>query len=241
MTSNSHNTPPEEQPQTPLKKQDEPPAQEATDALLDAAAEIPVASPSTEKEQVQKSDEVILQQKAATSSKPAESSQVKPESLPMTPSLNPGSLGIQSPATEQPFPVGSSSPESMHGANLSFLLEQTDKQEKDNLHVQGCIDSLTVFDEMKREQTYYKQIIKDSFSWVFSKKSKMCAAFTLEAQLPEMAMRVQLLPIEGKKEIVLDKAEMYIVLQGDVWVKPISPFIQIGGEDEGRQSNEDMS
>ncbi len=57
-----------------------------------------------------------------------------------------------------------------------------------------------------------------------------------------MAMRVQLVPLEGKKEILLDKAEMYIVLQGEVSVKPVSPFIgiqQVKAEEE--HSNEDQS
>ena len=82
---------------------------------------------------------------------------------------------------------------------------------------------MTAFDETKREQTYYKQIIKDSFSWVFKRNSKMSKAFTLENQHPEMGMRVTLLDLDKKEkpEIALDRNEMYVILSGNVYIKPV--------------------
>ena len=39
--------------------------------------------------------------------------------------------------------------------------------EREPQFIQGCIDALVTFDETKRDQTYYKQIIKDSYGYVF--------------------------------------------------------------------------
>jgi len=49
--------------------------------------------------------------------------------------------------------------------------------------LEHCIDSVTVFDEIKREQTQYKQIIRDCYSWLFQKKCKLVDAFALQNHL----------------------------------------------------------
>ena len=98
------------------------------------------------------------------------------------------------------------------------------KDEKDEHFIQGCIDSLTSFDETKREQTHYKQIIKDSFSYILAKNSKVSQKLFLDVQLSEMAMHMRLLDLKNPKncrgnKIKPDKKTMYMILSGSVYMK----------------------
>ena len=47
------------------------------------------------------------------------------------------------------------------------------------------------FDQQKREQTHSKQLIRDSFGWLFQKNCKIIEAYFLHSQLPDLSMRVK--------------------------------------------------
>ena len=63
--------------------------------------------------------------------------------------------------------------------------------------IKGAIDSLETFDETQREQTYYKNIVKDSFSAILRRKCNVIQEFTLENHLAGLAMRIKKLPLAG--------------------------------------------
>ena len=65
--------------------------------------------------------------------------------------------------------------------------------------IKGCIDAITVFDENKRDQTYYKQIIRDSFGGLLKNQCSMVKAFTLENQIPKLSMKFRKLNLNDKK------------------------------------------
>jgi len=69
------------------------------------------------------------------------------------------------------------------------------KDEKEPQFIQGCIDALVTFDETKRDQTHYKQIIKDSYGYVLSKHCKVSQGYFLDAHHPELAMNMKLLDL----------------------------------------------
>ena len=54
-----------------------------------------------------------------------------------------------------------------------FLNKNVGTDEKEPKFIQGCIDAITIFDDNKREQTYYRQVIKESYSYVMAKHSKV--------------------------------------------------------------------
>jgi len=119
------------------------------------------------------------------------------------------------------------------------------KDEKEPQFIQGCIDALVTFDETKRDQTHYKQIIKDSYGYVLSKHSKVSQGYFLHCHHPELAMNMKLLDLTSdavvrmpdemsqasgseceaedkapkEAEILLDRNNVYIVLSGDVYMK----------------------
>lgn len=82
----------------------------------------------------------------------------------------------------------------------SKLEDQVDRQVLKN-----CIDSITIFDEQKREQMQYKQIIRDCFSQLFKKNCKLVSSFSLEGQLNDIAMRMRQLNLDDP-EIYVDNA-----------------------------------
>ena len=77
------------------------------------------------------------------------------------------------------------------------------------------------YDETKREQTHYKQIIKDSFSQVIGTNSRVCKNLFLEAALNEMSMRMKLLDLSKEEPgtIKLDNKTTYVILKGKVEIK----------------------
>ena len=46
--------------------------------------------------------------------------------------------------------------------------------------LKGCCDALETYDESQREQTYYKNLIRESFKVILKKNSNLVKAFTLD-------------------------------------------------------------
>ena len=75
--------------------------------------------------------------------------------------------------------------------------------------IKGAIDSLETFDETQREQTYYKNIVKDSFSTIFKRNCNIVKDFTLENHLPGIALRMKKLPLEGQTELTKEETKTF--------------------------------
>ena len=82
---------------------------------------------------------------------------------------------------------------------MDRLFEGMDRDDKESQYIQGCIDAICTFDETRREQTYYRQIIKDSYGWLLNKKCKFVQQYTLENQLPDLAMKLRKLDLGDSK------------------------------------------
>lgn len=123
----------------------------------------------------------------------AESDVNRPESTPlqMRPQADQKHTDCQFPVHRLPTTSKASCTDAT-GHTTYDLSACKDAHEVD--HIQGCIDALVSFDAIKRDQTYYKQIIRDSFTYVLSKYSPVARALYLNTNhLPEVAMRMEML------------------------------------------------
>ena len=153
--------------------------------------------------------------------------------------------------SDQPPEQQTNSPKKEEGSQMSTnftklgeILGQFDGESSKN-YLKGCIDALITFDELKREQTHYRNIIRESYSKLFKENSILLNSLFMQGFYHEMGMRMKLVDLEEEglqdtdllnsiesnpdnkwTDIHLDKENAYVILQGDVYVRYNQEFIE---------------